>query len=51
MKRWKTKTMAAKCHKNKGGISLSIKKEKNYKRDIADDTDLDHADDKYLLQH
>lgn len=41
--------MATKRCRNKGGISLFSEKKGNYKSDIKDDTDLDQADDKYLL--
>lgn len=50
MERRKTEAIAAKCQRNKGGISLSSRKEKNYWFDTGDDIDPDQVDDKYLLQ-
>ena len=43
--------MIIKRHRDRGGISLSSKKERNYENNIGDDIDLDQANDKYLLQY
>lgn len=40
----------AKCLKARRKISSSSEKKKNYKSDTKDKTDLDQANDKYLLQ-
>lgn len=41
--------MAAKRYRNKRGINLSSRNHENYKSDTRDDTDLDQANNKYLL--
>ena len=48
IERQKAKAMVAKWCKARGGISSSSKKEDE--SDTGDDTDLDQADDKYLMQ-
>lgn len=50
MEKQKTKTMAAKRQKAKGGINLSSEKEGNYQNDTEDEMDLDQTNNKYLLQ-
>ena len=51
VERQKTKTMATKRCKDREGISLSSEKEGNYESNTRDDTDLDQANNKYLLQY
>lgn len=46
----KTKDMAAKRQKTRGGIRLSSKKQQNYKSDLKDKTNPDLANEEYLLQ-
>ncbi len=43
----KTKAIATKHRKNRGGISLSSEKEENYDSNTIDDTDSDQAEGKY----
>ena len=50
VERRKTKTMATKRCRDRGGISLSSGKEENHKTDTRDDTNPDQAKDKYPLQ-
>ena len=51
VERQKTKAMAIRRQKARGGISLSSKKKKNYKSDTGDKTDPDQAgNNKNLLQ-
>ncbi len=49
VKRRKIKAIIAKRCRNKGGISLSSKKEKNYNSDTIDNTDLDQTKSKYRV--
>ena len=48
--RQKTEAIAAKRRKDRRRISLSKGKEGNHKSNTGDDTDLDQAKNKYLLQ-
>ncbi len=41
------KAIAAKRHRNRGGISLFSEKKENYDSDTADDTDPDQAKNKH----
>ncbi len=51
VERRKTKAMAAKRRRARGGISSSNEEEKNYESDTRDETDSDQAnDDKNPLQ-
>lgn len=50
VKKQKTKAMAAKPQRNRKEISLSNKKEENYKNNTENKLDLDQANNKYLLQ-
>ncbi len=43
----KAEAIAAKHRRNRGGISLSSKEEKNYHSDTVDDEDPDQAEGKY----
>ena len=45
-----TETMAAKCHRDRGRISLSNKKKGNYECNIRDNTIPNQAKHKYSLQ-
>ena len=47
----KTKAMATKRRKDRGGINLSSEEEGNCENDNGDDTDPDQVDDKYPLQN
>ena len=49
IKRWKTKAIAAKYCRDRRGISLFSKEERNYESEIGDDTNLNQANNKYLL--
>lgn len=46
----KTKAMATKWKRARGGISLSNEEEGNYKSDTKDETNPDQVNNKYLLQ-
>ena len=50
VERQKTKAMAAKYHKNRRGISLSSRKEENYKSDIKHNINAEQVKDKYPQQ-
>ena len=50
MKRRKTKAMAAKRQRARGGIHLSSEEKEDYESNTRDEIDSDQADDKYLLQ-
>ncbi len=47
VERRKTEAIVAKRYRNRRKISLFSEKEENYDSDIANDTDLDQAEDKY----
>lgn len=49
MEKRKIKAMAAKRQRAKKRISLSNKKKRNYESDTGDKTDLDQANNEYLL--
>lgn len=50
VERQKIEPIAAKRCKDRRGISLSSKEERNHENDTGDDRDLDQIKDKYLLQ-
>ena len=41
VKKRKTEAMAAKCHRDRGGISLFSEEKGNYESDTGEDTDPD----------
>ena len=45
VERQKTKTIAARCQRTRGRISLLSKEKKNYESDSGDETDLNQAGD------
>ena len=47
VKRQRTETMAAKGCRDREGINLSSREEKNHGKDTRDDPDLDQAKNKY----
>ena len=51
VEKWKTKAIAIKRHRDRGGISLSSKKKENYKSNIKDNTDSDQTYDEYSIQY
>ena len=51
VERQKTKAMATRCQRARGGINLFSEEEENYESDIGDKTDSNQAsNDKNLLQ-
>ena len=50
VKKQKTEIMDVKRYKDRWKISFSNRKEGNYKNDSREYTDLDQANDKYLLR-
>lgn len=51
IERRKTKTIVAKYKRARGEISFFSKEDKDYESDTENETDLDQANNKYLLQY